>query len=180
MISDTLIAKLCRAVLGQTRTTKLWINLTHRGHIISFDQLSSLESKENLIKEATTKNWEQANADLGLTWGKEVSGDAFIKRLLMYYTTTNTISGKNILEIGPGSGRLLKAILKENLPFKKYYGIDISEKNIAYLKKTFQMPNIHFIHGNAENVNLNTTFDIAISSLTFKHMYPSFEKALAN
>ena len=174
-ISDTLIAKLSRALLGRTTTTKLWINLTHRGRIISFNQLSLSGSKEDLVAE-TRKRWVQSKPDLHLTWNKQIPGDNFVKKVLGYAT----ISDKNILEIGPGWGRLLKAILKENLSFENYYGIDISEKNIAYLKNTFQTPNIHFIHANAEDVILNSTFDIVISSLTFKHMYPSFEKLLIN
>jgi 2-polyprenyl-3-methyl-5-hydroxy-6-metoxy-1,4-benzoquinol methylase len=175
MTADTLVDRLSRAVLGQTLTAKLYVKLTHRGRIISFDQLSS-ESEEHLINE-TRKRWVQSNPDLHLTWNRDISGDAFIQRVLMYTTIQ---SGKNILEIGPGWGRLLKAILKENLSFENYYGIDISEKNIAYLKNTFQTSNIHFIHGNAEDVKLNTIFDIVISSLTFKHIYPSFEKLLIN
>jgi 2-polyprenyl-3-methyl-5-hydroxy-6-metoxy-1,4-benzoquinol methylase len=169
------MAKLGRAVLGRTTTTKLWINLTRRGRIISFDQLSLSGSKEDLVEE-TRKRWVRSKPDLHLTWNKQISGDNFVKKMLEHTTT----SGKNILEIGPGWGRLLKAILQENLSFENYYGIDVSEKNIAYLQDTFQTSNIHFIHANAEDVTLNSTFDIVISSLTFKHMYPSFEKLLIN
>jgi 2-polyprenyl-3-methyl-5-hydroxy-6-metoxy-1,4-benzoquinol methylase len=175
MVADTLVGKISRAVLGQTLTTKLYINLTHRGHIVSFDQLSS-ESEEYLINNSR-KRWEQAKPDLHLTWNMDISGDAFIQGVLMH---TAIQSSKNILEVGPGWGRLLKAILQKNISFKNYYGIDISRENIAYLKNTFQIPNIHFIHGNIEDIKLDTTFDIVISSLTFKHMYPSFEKALTN
>jgi 2-polyprenyl-3-methyl-5-hydroxy-6-metoxy-1,4-benzoquinol methylase len=170
-----LFDRLLRIVLGETLYVKSWIKIHRRGHIVSFDQLSS-ESEEYLINNSR-KRWEQAKPDLHLTWNMDISGDAFIQGVLMH---TAIQSSKNILEVGPGWGRLLKAILEKNISFKNYYGIDISRENIAYLKNTFQIPNIHFIHGNIEDIKLDTTFDIVISSLTFKHMYPSFEKALTN
>jgi len=170
-----LFDRLLRIVLGETLYVKSWIKIHRRGRIISFNQLSS-ESEEHLINNSR-KRWEQAKPDLRLTWNMDISGNAFIQGILMHTTIQ---SSKNILEVGPGWGRLLKAILEKNISFKNYYGIDISRENIAYLKSTFQIPNIHFIHGNIEDIKLDTTFDIVISSLTFKHMYPSFEKALTN
>ena len=139
------------------------------------DELLS-ESRQDLVIKST-KRWREAKPDLHLTWAKEVSGDAFIKKVLTYATFE---PNKNILEIGPGYGRLLKAILNENLSFNSFYGIDISSANVDYLKSTFTAPNIYFINANAEDFKLYTTFDIVISSLTFKHIYPSFEKALSN
>lgn len=170
-----LFDRLLRIVLGETLYVKSWIKIHRRGCIVNFDQLSS-ELEEHLINNSK-KRWEQAKPDLHLTWNMDISGDAFIQGVLMH---TAIQSSKNILEVGPGWGRLLKAILEKNISFKNYYGIDISRENIAYLKNTFQIPNIHFIHGNIEDIKLDTTFDIIISSLTFKHMYPSFEKALTN
>jgi len=154
--------------------TTLYIKIKRRGHIVNPEKL--LDSKEHMKVQAR-KRWIEAKPNVHLTWDKEVSGDAFIKKVLKYGTFQ---PNKNILEIGPGYGRLLKAILKENLPFKNYYGVDLSAENIFYLKKTFTTPNVHFICGNAEDIQFDNTFDMTISSLTFKHMFPTFEKTLHN
>jgi SAM-dependent methyltransferase len=59
-------------------------------------------------------------------------------------------------------------------------GLDLSEQNVKYLRETFVDPRISFIHGDAESAVPDGEFDLAISSLVFKHIFPSFERALAN
>ena len=158
----------------EAKAATVYNKIKRRGQIVYPENL--LDSKEHMKIQAR-KRWIDAKPDLYLTWNKEVSGDAFIKKVLKYDTFQ---PNKNILEIGPGYGRLLKAILKENLPFKNFYGVDLSAENISYLKKTFTTPNVHFICGNAEDMQLGITFDMVISSLTFKHIFPTFEKVLYN
>ena len=85
-----------------------------------------------------------------------------------------------MLEIGPGYGRLLKSVLEQGVPFKSYLGVDISLQNIDYLKEAFKGQNISFLHGDVENIILDKSFNIMFSSLKFKHLFPSFEKALKN
>ena len=89
-------------------------------------------------------------------------------------------SEKSILEIGAGYGRLLKSCLRRGIPFKQYTAIDISSKNVEYLREHFQREDVQIVLGDVEKVSFNTRFDVVYSSLTFKHLYPSFEKALRN
>ena len=56
----------------------------------------------------------------------------------------------------------------------------ISARNVAYLTEQFTDPRIGFIYGDAESASLPQTFDVVISSLVLKHIFPSFEKALTN
>ncbi len=158
----------------EAKAATIYNKIKRRSQIVYPENL--LDSKEHMKIQAR-KRWIDAKPDLYLTWNKEVSGDAFIKKVLEYDTFQ---PNKNILEIGPGYGRLLKAILKENLAFKNFYGVDLSAENISYLNKTFTTPNVHFICGNAEDMKLGITFDMVISSLTFKHIFPTFEKLLYN
>lgn len=162
------------SALGDARFITLYCKINHNGQIVKSEELPYPEER---MKAEARKRWIGAKPNKHLTWNKEVSGDAFVKKILTY---GQFIANKNILEIGPGYGRLLKAILKENLAFKNYYGIDLSAENISYLKKTFNASNIHFINGNAEDVTLDIKFDTILSSLTFKHIFPTFEKALYN
>jgi len=127
--------------------------------------------------ERSRKRWREVSPDSGLTWAKEISGDNFIKSLQSFITFSDE---KNILEIGPGYGRLLKSIHAMNIPFNKYIALDISQKNVDFLKSIFPYPSIEFFLGDVEQFGFNERFDIVFSSLTFKHLFPSFEKALIN
>ena len=85
-----------------------------------------------------------------------------------------------MLEVGAGYGRLLRSFLDLGIPFREYYGLDISEQNIEYLRKQFAHPAIHFMWADVEEASLPFRFDVGFSSLTFKHLYPSFKASLRN
>jgi SAM-dependent methyltransferase len=112
-----------------------------------------------------------------LTWDVELPGEPFADKVAQY---ADFSAGKNILEVGPGYGRILKVCLERELPFASYCGLDLSEETCAYLRKNFPQENVRFLAGDVEHANFDTTFDIVMSSLTFKHLYPSCEPALAN
>src|SRR5207245_3599102 len=84
------------------------------------------------------------------------------------------------LELGPGYGRLVKSLLEKRVPFNEYYGVDISEKNVAHLSENFNLDRIHFVHADAETCDLAMSYDVFLSSLTMKHLYPTFERVLVN
>jgi SAM-dependent methyltransferase len=122
--------------------------------------------------------WRQAApAPEWCTWGMEVSGEAFV-------TLANTYGAfapeKAILEVGPGYARLLRECIRQALPFKRYVAVDISPLNVEYLTKEFDRPDVQGILADIETVSLDERFDTVLSSLTFKHLYPSFEAALRN
>lgn len=121
--------------------------------------------------------WRGNEPSLGLTWNKEVKGDNFISKVASYNAFN---PDRVVLEIGPGYGRLLKAMLGQGVRFRHYLGVDLSEERVQRLTHEFGNEKVEFRQGDAENVTLNGTFDVVISSLTFKHLYPTFEKALAN
>lgn len=121
--------------------------------------------------------WREATPGPNLTWGKELTGEAFVSKLEAYASFDERTT---VLEVGPGYGRLLRSFLARGLPFKEYYALDISERNIEYLREQFPRPDIHFMRADIEHVSLPFRFDVGFSSLTFKHLYPSFEAALGN
>ena len=88
---------------------------------------------------------------------------------------------KAVLEIGPGYGRLPKAMLAHGVPMRRYLGVDLSAKNVSMLKATFTDPRMAFVEGDIlQAPPPEAGFDVVISSLVFKHLFPSFEKPLAN
>lgn len=135
------------------------------------------EPNEAELWERSRLRWRDAEPVGHLTWGVETSGAAFIDKLKSYDAFG---SDKSLLEIGPGYGRLMKSILAQEIAFKNYLGVDLSAKNVSYLSQSFGAANVQFQHGDIEQLTIDGSFDVLFSSLTFKHLFPTFENALAN
>lgn len=121
--------------------------------------------------------WKGSRPDVALTWGKYVSGDQFITKAKSHGAFSEP---RTILEIGPGYGRLPQAILRAQIPFESYYGIDISADSVQFLRREFPDDRFTFIKEDAETCDLDFSYDLLLSSLTFKHLYPTFETCLRN
>jgi SAM-dependent methyltransferase len=74
---------------------------------------------------------------------------------------------------------LVTALLEQEQPFASYTGIDISDQNVAHLNERFGNAHIRFVQGDVATSEI-PAFDVAISSLVFKHFYPTFEPAITN
>ena len=135
-------------------------------------QMSELQPNER-----SRAVWRAARPRKGLTWGRELSGEAFVAKADSHGAFA---AGQAILEIGPGYGRLLREILRRKLPFERYVAVDISPANAEYLRKEFARSDVSVIVGDVESVELEGRFDLVLSSLTLKHLYPSFEAGLRN
>jgi SAM-dependent methyltransferase len=127
--------------------------------------------------DASRTRWRAVEPTIGLTWDKQLSGTEFIRKASAHGAFA---AERSILEVGPGYGRLPKSLLEAKAPFREYTGVDLSPNNVAHLKKTFTDPRMRFVNGDAETLLLERPFDLLISSLTLKHLYPTFQKALAN
>jgi SAM-dependent methyltransferase len=134
-------------------------------------------SEKPTLRERAQTRWRNSGPDAELTWGRELSGDEFVAMAAAREVFRPETS---ILEIGPGYGRILRSILEAGLPFAEYLAVDISQQNVDFLRRTFDVPRVEFTHGDIESISLERTFDLVLSSLTFKHFYPSFEAALVN
>ena len=127
-------------------------------------------------RERSTSRWREARPKLDLTWGEALSGGPFVAKVAEHAQLTEQT---RILEIGPGYGRLLTALLEQGLPFASYTGLDLSEFNVSHLSERFADPRIRFLQGNVDSASI-PEFDVGYSSLTFKHFYPTFQAALTN
>ncbi len=153
------------------------------------DRVAALEQElgrlETLLHESrdetwarSRERWRHVSPDPDLTWGRQLTGDAFVEKVA-------SVGGygpdRNILEIGPGYGRLLSSCLEQGREFRSYLGVDLSASNVEHLIKRFASDQrISFIEGDVETVELPASVDTVLSSLTLKHMFPSFERALTN
>jgi SAM-dependent methyltransferase len=124
-------------------------------------------------REKYKERWINVGPQPGLTWGRWVSGRPFIEKVEQH-----GVFGGNVLEIGPGYGRLLQAAIELGVRFKHWTGVDLSAQNVNSLARQF--PQATFIEGDIEIIDLDVRFDGALSSLTFKHFAPDFVVALSN
>jgi ubiquinone/menaquinone biosynthesis C-methylase UbiE len=143
----------------------------------SFRSLASV-TEEKEVRSRVHARWGNARPTVNcLTWGREVAGDNFIAKAAEYGVFGE---GRTVLEVGGGYGRLLEAAIRREMPFARYVAIDISEQNVRHLRERFPDDAIRVVHSPVESVRLDEPIDSVISSLTFKHFYPSFEAALQN
>lgn len=63
----------------------------------------------------------------------------------------DTNSGLPVLELGPGTGVITRAILNRGLPAEKLYAIEYSDEFYRDLKSLY--PDINLIHGDAFNID---------------------------
>jgi len=123
------------------------------------------------------ERWRAARPDVDLTWGGEISGEPFISASAHH---GGFGVGRTIVEIGPGYGRLLSAAIELGVEYGSWVGVDLSATNVAHLANRFPQEQTQFIEGDVESFDLGRPIDTVISSLTFKHLYPSFQVALGN
>ena len=134
------------------------------------------ESREEAWERSRTR-WRAAEPTANLTWDVELTGDAFVDRAEDHGAFGE---GKHVVEVGPGYGRLLATVSERGLPFAAYTGVDLSEANVAHLSGRFTDERVSFVCQDVEEVRFERPVDAVLSSLTFKHLFPSFERALSN
>jgi SAM-dependent methyltransferase len=123
------------------------------------------------------QRWRGAQPAADLTWDTELTGEAFIERANAHGAFG---AERRVLEIGPGYGRLLASCLEQGLEFESWLGVDLSADCVAYLGRRFGRQGISFVEADVETIELDQPVDTILSSLTFKHLFPSFDVALRN
>jgi SAM-dependent methyltransferase len=132
-----------------------------------------LRTRPDARREAAREAWRGVGPHDGLTWERDdLEGDAFIEKAIEH-----GVHG-TVLEIGPGYGRLAEAAVRLGLPFTHWIGVDLSPANVAHLRERFPDSRFRFEEGDAETFDPGVV-DAVVSSLTLKHVYPSFEPVLA-
>jgi SAM-dependent methyltransferase len=134
------------------------------------------ESREEAWERSRTR-WRAAEPTANLTWDVRLTGDVFIDAAERHGAFGED---RRVVEVGPGYGRLLGTVLERRLPFLSYTGVDLSEQNVAHLTGRFADPRVSFVHADVEEVRLEQPLHTVMSSLTFKHLFPSFERTLLN
>jgi SAM-dependent methyltransferase len=129
-------------------------------------------------REMATERWRTHTSAAGLTWGMMLDGAPLVAALARHVR----LEGASIFEIGPGYGRLLRALLHSPMCLSPslgtYVGLDISAHWTRELAAEFSHEkSIEFLQGAAEDADTllaGRQFDLIVSLLTWKHLYPDF------
>lgn len=148
-------------------TREVLLNLTTFMHEKYLDDADI----EKIVKGA----WVDAKPDASLTWNVEMTGKEFIDNVAKF----GGESLGNVMEVGPGYGRLLKEVTARGLAFDSWLGVDISEQNVAHLKGEFEDDKISFLHADVLKHSFDQSFDTVISSAVFMHLYPDVSNIAA-
>jgi FkbM family methyltransferase len=126
--------------------------------------------------DVSQRRWRGDEPDAGLTWGTMMAGDPFVDILASRRIWDERT---RIVEIGPGYGRIIEAILQRGLPFSHYTGLELSAARIARLKKRYPAQRVSFIEGDIlGSVTLGESADLVFGAAVFEHFYPDFGAAL--
>jgi SAM-dependent methyltransferase len=123
--------------------------------------------------------WRGNEAPRGLTWGTLLEGRSFFEAAGKFVDLENV---RNILEIGPGYGRLLDGMAELGISPGCYVGVDLSAERIEALGARHGSDSRRFVSGDVRSIDLSglPAFDLVISSATFEHLAPDFVTALVH
>ena len=93
-------------------------------------------------------------------------------------TQAGHLAGKRVLEVGCGHGGGASYLTRTHHP-ASYTGLDLNPAGIAFCSKRHPLPNLEFVHGNAEDLPFpDESFD-ALINVESSHCYPQFRVFLA-
>ena len=98
--------------------------------------------------------------------------------LVKHVMTGVELTRRTILEVGSGRGGNCYYFSRYT-PAKRIYGIDRCEANVRFCRSVHHLPNVVFLHGDAEQIPFRSdTFDVVLN-LESSHCYPHFDQFLA-
>ena len=153
----------------------------------------------SLVKKAVRKYWypfmtRQLEAEdmVFLNWGfeevppmglpLEAADEDNRYYIQLYYATAtqngNDFAGKRVLEVSCGHGGAASYFTRTMKP-ASYTGLDFNPDGIAFCQKRHQLPNLDFVHGDAEALPFaDGSFD-AVINVEASHNYLQFSRFLS-
>ena len=98
----------------------------------------------------------------------------------LYHQTATQVDleGKDVLEVSCGHGGGASYLTRTLHP-ASYTGLDYNPDGIAYCRKKHNLPALHFVHGDAEDLPFpDESFD-AVLNVEASHAYPQLSRFLA-
>lgn len=123
----------------------------------------------------TQDRWKDHEGDVGLTWGRMMTGDSFADAM---NSVRPIQASDSITEIGPGYGRILSSLLERKTVFDSYIGCDVSDMKVSNLRSKFRESNVLFSVVDAIRDPLPEAH-VTICAATMEHFFPDFGNVLA-
>jgi SAM-dependent methyltransferase len=98
----------------------------------------------------------------------------------LYHRTASQadLGGKQVLEISCGHGGGASYVMRTLRP-ASYTGLDFNAEGISYCRKRHHLPELDFVHGNAESLPFGDGSFDAVLNVEASHAYPHFPRFLA-
>lgn len=93
----------------------------------------------------------------------------FEEHLARYYFARKFAEGKNVLELGCGTGYGAR-LLADNA--HKVLACDMNQKSLDFANKNYSAPNLEFFKMDVTSTFPEKSFDVVISFEVFEHIYP--------
>lgn len=124
-------------------------------------------------------NWGyEEDPPLGIALKPEDEIDRYSIQLYHCTAAQIDLAGKDVLEVSCGHGGAASYVTRYMNP-ASYTGLDLNPAGIEYCRKHHQLPNLKFVHGDAENLPFpGASFD-AVINVEAAHLYPHFTQFLA-
>ena len=124
------------------------------------------------------------NTDTGhsIVLSEDEENERFSYQLYHYMATSfkknANLQGTTILEVGSGRGGGLAFVMK-NLKPDKAIGIDYSNNQVEFCRKTYNLPNLRYEWGDAENLPIEDGTIGMVINVESCHCYGNFGKFLS-
>jgi len=114
---------------------------------------------------------------LGIPLSASDEPDRYCIQLYHQTATQVNLSGKRVLEVSCGHGGGASYLTRTLQP-ACYTGLDLNSAGIAFCRKRHQLPELDFVHGDAEDLPFDDeTFD-AVINVEASHHYPHLPRFL--
>lgn len=124
------------------------------------------------------KRWSTKEEREGLTWGMVIDGTQFYEAFLKIGCKIDETD--IVCEIGSGYGRIFDTFSRK-FSFRRWYMMEINPERCERLKQKYKNDSrVVVLCQNVDFLELPEKFDVGISTLTFKHLYPDCSTALFN
>jgi SAM-dependent methyltransferase len=142
-------------------------------------RVRTLQQKHALweSKRESERRWRNSLPGPALTWDSWMTGDSFVDQVDRFFQFK---PDTEILEIGPGYGRLLKTLLARQKQFLRFVGVDLSRACTAALRQQYQSARMQFFAGNGDTYPYPQSYNLILASATFEHLFPSIAACLAH
>ncbi len=128
--------------------------------------------------EVVFMNYGFCNAENELTPDPKDEENQYPMQLYHHMVCETDIDNMDLVEIGSGRGGGLNYVTKKFSP-SSAIGVDINKVDVAFCNKHYDLKNLSFVHGDAQNLNLKSNSCDIVLNVESSHRYPNMSSFLS-